>query len=120
MLPHMLFSKTVFCLLITYSYISNEQIIIELGSLFVLFEKNTRSWSLNLSSIGLLYLTAMSWFKLVHILKFWNEIFHVKILLCFNSIDWLLTWKKTKILSFFEIRNMYSLKIWSYNNNLLL
>ena len=59
MLPHMLFSKTVFCLLITYSYISNEQIIIELGSLFV-FEKNTRSWSLNLSSIGLLYLTAMS------------------------------------------------------------
>ena len=55
----MLFSKTVFCLLITYSYISNEQIIIELGSLFV-FEKNTRSWSLNLSSIGLLYLTAMS------------------------------------------------------------
>ena len=65
MLPHMLFSKTVFCLLITYSYISNEQIIIELGSLFV-FEKNTRSWSLNLSSIGLLYLTAMSWFKIVY------------------------------------------------------
>ena len=59
MLPHRLFSKTVFCLLITYSYISNEQIIIELGSLLV-FEKNTRSWSLNLSSIGLLYLTAMS------------------------------------------------------------
>ena len=36
---YVIFKNCFLLTLITYSYISNEQIIIELGSLFVLFEK---------------------------------------------------------------------------------